>query len=73
MTADAGVHPWVMGRIGEALDQAVLVRAAATDLEDHVLISATERLADDLEAFAVSQAARLSELEVPAAVGNGRE
>jgi hypothetical protein len=53
---------WVMSRICEALDQADLTRAAANDIDDHVLVGATLQLAEDLEAFALSLAGRLTEL-----------
>jgi len=33
------------------------------DLDDHVLVGATIQLAEDLEAFALSLAGRLSELD----------
>jgi hypothetical protein len=60
---DAGtVCQWIVGRIGEALDQADLARAAASDLDDPALVGATLRLAEDLEAFAISLAGRLCEL-----------
>jgi hypothetical protein len=40
----------------------------ANDLDDHVLVGATIQLAEDLEAFALTLAGRLSELgELPAA------
>jgi hypothetical protein len=51
-----------MDRILEALDQADLARATASDLDDHILLSATIQLAEDLEAFARSLAARLTEI-----------
>ena len=52
---------WIMDRILEALHQADLARATASDLDDHILLSATVQLAEDLEAFARSFAARLTE------------
>jgi hypothetical protein len=51
-----------MDRILEALDQADLARATASGLDDHILLSATIQLAEDLEAFARSLAARLTEI-----------
>jgi hypothetical protein len=60
---DAGtMRQWIVGRISEALDQADLTRTAASDLEDPALAGATLRLAEDLEAFAISLAGRLCEL-----------
>ena len=57
---------WIMSRICAALDQADVARATVNDLDDHVLVGATIRLAEDLEAFALSLAGRLSELgELP--------
>ena len=57
-----------MSRICEALDQADVARATVNDLDDHVLVGATIQLAEDLEAFALSLAGRLSELgELPGA------
>jgi hypothetical protein len=68
MSDDVTMRPWIRERICEALDQANLARLVASDLDDHALISATIRLAEDLEAFAISLAARLSEIgEAPAA------
>jgi hypothetical protein len=56
------MRSWIMDRILEALDQADLARATASDLDDHILVSATIQLAEDLEAFARSLAARLTEI-----------
>jgi len=53
---------WIIDRILEALHQADLARATASDLDDHILLSATIQLAEDLEAFARSFAARLTEI-----------
>jgi hypothetical protein len=65
-TIDGATASWIMSRICEALDQADVARATASNLDDHVLVSATIRLAEDLEAFALSLAGRLSELrELP--------
>jgi hypothetical protein len=59
---------WIMSRICVALDQADVARATANDLDDHVLVGATIQLAEDLEAFALTLAGRLSELgELPGA------
>ena len=59
---------WIMSRICAALDQADVARAAVNDLDDHVLVGATIQLAEDLEAFALILAGRLSELgELPGA------
>jgi hypothetical protein len=60
--SDSATEYWVMSRICEALDQADLARATASDIDDHVLVGATLRLAEDLETFALSLAGRLSEL-----------
>ena len=60
--SDAATESWVMSRICEALDQADLARATASDIDDHVLVGATLRLAEDLETFALCLAGRLSEL-----------
>jgi hypothetical protein len=58
---------WIMSRICAALDQADVARATANDLDDQVLVGATIQLAEDLEAFALTLAGRLSELgELPA-------
>lgn len=57
------MRPWIVSRIHEALHEARLARAAADDLEDHVLVRATLRLAEELEAFAVSYTNRLAEIE----------
>jgi hypothetical protein len=54
---------WIMSRICAALDQADVARATVNDLDDHVLVGATIQLAEDLEAFALSLAGRLSELD----------
>lgn len=62
MSGDSGIGSWISSRICEALDQANLARATASDLEDHVLLRATVQLAEDLESFAVSLAARLAEI-----------
>jgi hypothetical protein len=62
MDDDGTMRPWIMDRILEALQQADLARATASDLDDHILLSATLQLADDLEAFARSLAARLVEI-----------
>jgi hypothetical protein len=62
MNDDGTMRPWIMDRILEALQQADLARATASDLDDHVLLGATLQLADDLEAFARSFAARLIEI-----------
>jgi hypothetical protein len=60
---DAGaMRQWIASRIAEALDEADLTRAAASDLADPALVGATLRLAEDLEAFAISLAGRLCEL-----------
>ena len=57
------MRPWIVSRIHEALHEARLARAAADDLDDHVLVRATLRLAEDLEAFAFSYTNRLAEIE----------
>jgi hypothetical protein len=57
-----GTQSWIMSRICAALDQADVARATVHDLDDHVLVGATIQLAEDLEAFALSLAGRLSEL-----------
>ena len=62
VSGDSGMGPWISSRICEALDQADLARATASDLEDHALLRATVQLAEDLESFAVSLAARLAEI-----------
>jgi hypothetical protein len=62
MSDDGALRSWIMNRILEALDQADLARAAASDLDDHALLGATLKLAEDLEAFARSFATRLTEL-----------
>jgi hypothetical protein len=62
MSDDRTMRTWIMDRILEALHQADLARATASDLDDHVLLSATIQLAEDLEAFARSLAARLIEI-----------
>jgi hypothetical protein len=62
MRDDGALRSWIMNRILEALDQADLARAAASDLDDHALLGATIKLAEDLEAFARSFAARLTEM-----------
>jgi hypothetical protein len=62
MRDDGTMRSWIMDRIREALDQAHFARAIASDLDDHILLTATIRLAEDLEAFALSLAARLSEI-----------
>jgi len=62
MSSDSGMGSWISSRICEALDQANLARAIASDLEDHALLRATVQLAEDLESFAVSLAARLAEI-----------
>lgn len=65
MTGGA-TEAWIMSRICEALDRADFARVTASNLDDHVLVGATIRLAEDLEAFALSLAGRLSELgELP--------
>jgi hypothetical protein len=61
MSGDSGMGPWISSRICEALDQADLARATASDLEDHALLRATVQLAEDLESIAVSLA-RLAEI-----------
>jgi hypothetical protein len=43
-----------------------MARAAAEDLADQVLVQATLRLAEALEAFAFSYADRLGEIDTPA-------
>ena len=64
--SSGATESWIMSRICEALDQADVARATAVGLDDHVLVDATVRLAEDLEAFALSLAGRLSELgELP--------
>ena len=63
MSDDSGLQSWIMDRILEALDQADLARATACDLDDHILLSATIQLAEDLESFARSLGARLTEIE----------
>jgi hypothetical protein len=63
--SDGATESWIMSRIGEALDQADVARATANDLDDHVLVGATIQLAEDLEAFALTLAGRLSELGDP--------
>ena len=60
--SDGATESWIMSRICEALDQADFTRATAKDVDDHVLAGATIRLAEDLEAFALSLAGRLAEL-----------
>jgi hypothetical protein len=62
MSGDSAMGPWISSRICEALDQANLARAVASDLEDHALFRATVQLAEDLESFALSLAARLAEI-----------
>jgi hypothetical protein len=62
MGDDGTMRPWITERIREALDQADLARLTVSDLEDHVLIGATIQLAEDLETFALTLAARLSEI-----------
>jgi len=62
MSDEGTMRPWIMDRILEALHQADLARAIASDLDDHVLLSATIQLAEDLEAFARSLGARLTEI-----------
>jgi hypothetical protein len=62
MSDDGTMRSWIMDRILEALTQADLARATASDLDDHVLLSATIQLAEDLEAFARSFGARLAEI-----------
>jgi hypothetical protein len=62
MSGDSGMGSWIRSRISEALDQADFARATASDLEDHALFRATVQLAEDLEAFALSLAARLAEI-----------
>ena len=62
MSDDSGLQSWIMDRILEALDQADLARATACDLDDHILLSATLQLAEDLESFARSLGARLAEI-----------
>jgi len=62
MSDDGGMQSWIMNRILEALDQADLARATASDLDDHILVGATIQLADDLESFARSLGARLAEI-----------
>jgi hypothetical protein len=62
MSDDGTMRSWIMDRILEALHQADLARAAASDLDDHILLTATIQLAEDLEAFARSFAARLAEI-----------
>ncbi len=63
MGDDGAMRSWIMDRILEALDQADFARATASDLDDHVLLSATIRLAEDLEAFARSLGTRLTEID----------
>jgi len=60
--SDEGMQSWIMDRILEALDQADLARAMASDLDDHILVSATIQLAEDLESFARSLGAGLAEI-----------
>ena len=62
MSDDGGMRSWIMNRILEALDQADLARATASDLDDHILVRATIQLAEDLESFARSLGARLAEI-----------
>jgi hypothetical protein len=62
MSDNGTMRSWIMDRILEALHQADLVRATASDLDDHILLSATIQLAEDLESFARSLAARLTEI-----------
>ena len=69
MNGDA-TQSWIMSRICAALDQADVARAAVNDLDDHVLVGATIQLAEDLEAFALSLAGRLSELDERAGAGD---
>ena len=52
------IRPWIVDRIHQALLEAHMARAAAEDLADQVLVQATLRLAEALEAFAVSYADR---------------
>jgi hypothetical protein len=63
LNGDSGIGSWISSRICEALDQANLARAVASDLEDHALVRATVQLAEDLESFAISLAARLAEID----------
>jgi hypothetical protein len=60
------IRPWIVDRIHQALHEAHMARAAAEDLADQVLVQATLRLAEALEAFAVSYADRLGEIDPPA-------
>jgi hypothetical protein len=70
MTDNNALKQWIMNRICEALDQANLARAAASDLGDHALVRATVQLAEDLESFALSLAVRLAEMgECPGSGG----
>jgi hypothetical protein len=62
MSDNGTMRSWIMDRILEALHQADLVRATASDLDDPILLSATIQLAEDLETFARSLAARLTEI-----------
>ena len=62
MSDEGTMRSWIMDRILEALHQADLARAIACDLDDHVLLRATIQLAEDLEAFARSLGARLTEI-----------
>ena len=62
MSDEGTMRSWIMDRILEALHQADLARAIASDLDDHVLLSATIQLAEDLEAFARRLGARLTEI-----------
>jgi hypothetical protein len=60
------IRPWIVERIHEALHEADMARAAAEDLADQVLMQATLRLAEALEAFAFSYTDRLGEIDTPA-------
>ena len=71
MTNHTTMRPWIVSRIHEALHEARLARAAADDLDDHVLVRATLRLAEELEAFAFSYTNRLAEIEIEDGVGAG--
>ena len=64
--AGSGEQRTLATRIHEALHDANMARAAAEDLADPVLVQATLRLAEALEAFAFSYADRLGEIDTPA-------
>jgi hypothetical protein len=71
MSDDGTMRSWIMARIREALDQVDLARATASDLDDHIVLTATIQLAEDLEAFALRLAARLCEMSEGPDGGDG--